>query len=120
VAGWVKAGRVSDFEPGALRPVDAEGRDIAVVLLDGHFYAFSNFCTHEAVTFTSGYGVVRDSAVLCMMHGSWFDIETGEVPQRTRARLTDGLSRTHRGRRRLRRGSVGTRSRSYRAHVVVS
>jgi 3-phenylpropionate/trans-cinnamate dioxygenase ferredoxin subunit len=79
VAGWVRAGRVSDFEPGALHPVDAESRDIAVVLLDGRFYAFSNFCTHEAVTFTSGYGVVRDRAVLCMMHSSWFDIETGEV-----------------------------------------
>ena len=62
-----------------MRAVDAGGLDIAVVRLDERFYAFSNFCTHEAVTFTAGYGVVREGAVLCMMHSSWFDIETGDV-----------------------------------------
>jgi 3-phenylpropionate/trans-cinnamate dioxygenase ferredoxin component len=79
VGHWVKAGSVYDFEPGALRAVSVGGEDVAVVQVDGRFYAFSNFCTHEAVTFTAGYGFVRDGAVACMMHSSWFDLETGEV-----------------------------------------
>jgi 3-phenylpropionate/trans-cinnamate dioxygenase ferredoxin subunit len=76
---WHRVGRCSDFHPGVIRAVSIKGAEIAVVQLDGVFFAFSNFCTHEAVAFTAGYGLVRGRAVLCMMHSSWFDIETGEV-----------------------------------------
>jgi 3-phenylpropionate/trans-cinnamate dioxygenase ferredoxin subunit len=62
-----------------MRAVEVDGASIAVVRIDDRFYAFSNLCTHEAVTFTAGYGVVRHNSVLCMMHSSWFDIETGEA-----------------------------------------
>ena len=72
-------GRVSDFEPGVMRPFNINGRDIAVVSLGETFYAFDNFCTHEGVTFTSGYGVVAKNRVICMLHSSAFDVASGEV-----------------------------------------
>ena len=72
-------GKVADFAPGVMRPFRIGELDIAVVSLNGTFHAFSNYCTHEAVTFTSGYGLVSDRFVVCMMHSSVFDIATGDV-----------------------------------------
>jgi nitrite reductase/ring-hydroxylating ferredoxin subunit len=72
-------GKVADFAPGVMRPFRIGDLDIAVVNLAGTFHAFSNYCTHEAITFTSGYGLVSDKFVVCMMHSSVFDIGTGEV-----------------------------------------
>jgi nitrite reductase/ring-hydroxylating ferredoxin subunit len=79
VATVEKVGKVAEFAPGVMRPFRIGDLDIAVVNLDGAFHAFSNYCTHEAITFTSGYGLVSDRFVVCMMHSSVFDIATGEV-----------------------------------------
>ena len=76
---FVPAGKISDFPPGAMQARQIGGKDIAILRWEGSFYAFSNFCTHEAVTLTSGYGAVRDGCVICMMHGSVFDVATGEA-----------------------------------------
>jgi 3-phenylpropionate/trans-cinnamate dioxygenase ferredoxin subunit len=73
------AGRVSDYAEGALRPLEIEERSIAIVRLANRFYAFDNFCTHEGVTFTSGYGVVAKGRVVCMLHSSAFDVANGAV-----------------------------------------
>jgi nitrite reductase/ring-hydroxylating ferredoxin subunit len=58
---------------------ELDGCSIAVLRLDDRFYAFDNFCTHEGVTFTSGYGVVAKNRVVCMLHSSAFDVATGVV-----------------------------------------
>ena len=79
MAGYERVGSVPDFSEGVMVPVRVGVRDIAVVRLGERYYAFDNFCTHEAVTFTSGYGVIAKNRVICMMHSSAFDIETGEV-----------------------------------------
>jgi 3-phenylpropionate/trans-cinnamate dioxygenase ferredoxin subunit len=79
MANFTKVGTVSDFPPGALRSCDVNGQDVAVVQVEGQFYAFANYCTHEGITLTAGYGSVRNKELVCMMHSSWFDIETGEV-----------------------------------------
>jgi nitrite reductase/ring-hydroxylating ferredoxin subunit len=78
-ANFVRVGSVSEFEPGALHAFVVGGRNVAVVQLEDAFYAFENFCTHEAVMFTSGYGVVAASSIICMLHGSIFSLATGEV-----------------------------------------
>jgi nitrite reductase/ring-hydroxylating ferredoxin subunit len=77
--GFVAVGRLEEFKPGVMVPINAEGLDIAVCNIDGELHAFDNFCPHEAVTLTSGYGAVHGGNVICMMHTSVFDIATGEV-----------------------------------------
>ena len=79
MATQVNVGKVADFAPGVMRPFRIGDLDVAVVNLDGAFHAFSNYCTHEAITFTSGYGLVSGRFVVCMMHSSVFDIATGDV-----------------------------------------
>jgi nitrite reductase/ring-hydroxylating ferredoxin subunit len=60
-------------------PVSVGGADVAVCNIDGRLHAFSNFCPHEAVTLTAGYGAIFDGQIVCMMHSSVFDAETGDV-----------------------------------------
>ena len=72
-------GKLSDFTSGVMRGFELDGWSVAVLRLEDRFYAFDNFCTHEGVTFTSGYGVVAKNRVVCMLHSSAFDIATGEV-----------------------------------------
>ena len=76
---YQRVGSIEDFEDGAMRPYRLGVRDIAVVKVGERFYAFDNFCTHEAVAFTSGYGLVAKQRVICMLHSSAFDINTGNV-----------------------------------------
>jgi 3-phenylpropionate/trans-cinnamate dioxygenase ferredoxin subunit len=76
---YTRIGALDDFAQGVMQPVEAGGRSIAVLRLEDRFYAFDNFCTHEGVTFTSGYGVVAKKRVICMLHSSAFEVATGEV-----------------------------------------
>ena len=72
-------GVVADYPEGVLRGLEVADRSIAVIRLGERFYAFDNFCTHEGVTFTAGYGVVAKNRVVCMLHSSAFDVESGAV-----------------------------------------
>jgi 3-phenylpropionate/trans-cinnamate dioxygenase ferredoxin subunit len=73
------AGKLSEYTPGVMRPFEVDGRSVAVLRIDDGIYAFDNFCTHEGVTFTSGYGVVAKNRVVCMLHSSAFDVASGDV-----------------------------------------
>ena len=62
-----------------MKPFRLGNDEIAVVKMGEQFFAFSNFCTHEAIAFTAGYGHVAREFVVCMMHSSVFKLENGEV-----------------------------------------
>ncbi|GIG25815.1 non-heme iron oxygenase ferredoxin subunit [Cellulomonas denverensis] len=67
-------------EAGALR-VELEGPsgvvEVAVVRAeDGGLYAISDICSHGAVSLSDGE--VEDCTVECWLHGSRFDLKTGE------------------------------------------
>jgi 3-phenylpropionate/trans-cinnamate dioxygenase ferredoxin subunit len=67
-------------EAGALR-VELEGPEgvveVAVVRAeDGSLHAISDICSHGAVSLSDGE--VEDCTVECWLHGSKFDLRTGE------------------------------------------
>jgi 3-phenylpropionate/trans-cinnamate dioxygenase ferredoxin subunit len=74
----VRVAQASDFVDGQLRGFVIAGLPVAVVRIGGRFHAFADYCTHEGLTLTAGYGVAVENEVVCMMHASVFDIETGE------------------------------------------
>ena len=73
------AGKLSEFEEGNI--VKSAVTGVAVASIGGKICAFTDFCTHEAVSFTGGYGVIFENYVICMLHTSVFDPETGESTQ---------------------------------------
>lgn len=75
---FVEVARVDDIPPGTAAVVEAGGTEIALVNVDGSFYALQNECTHAQGPL--GEGELTSEHVLeCPWHGSCFDVRTGEV-----------------------------------------
>lgn len=66
-----------DIKPGELLLVNAEGRPIVIVDLDGRLNAVSGTCTHDAWSLEDGF--LFEGSLTCSLHGSRFDVMTGEV-----------------------------------------
>lgn len=81
MAGFVEVARVEDVPPGTARMVEVEGVQVALVNVNGEFFAVDNECTH--VGGYLGEGEINDDwndwAIECPLHGSVFDVRTGEV-----------------------------------------
>ena len=64
-------------EERARRGPDAEALEIAIVNLDGQYYAISDICSHAHCNLSDGS--IEDGRVWCPCHGSEFDVRTGAV-----------------------------------------
>jgi nitrite reductase (NADH) small subunit len=56
--------------------VEVNGKDVAIVLSDGDYYAIANECPHQGGPL--GDGKVEDDCLYCPWHGWQFDLESGE------------------------------------------
>lgn len=67
----------SDVPKGSVIGADVGGTPVAVVHADdGNFYAIYDECSHEAIALSEGE--VAGCTVECWLHGSEFDLRTGE------------------------------------------
>ena len=73
---YVKVATTDEIEPGQSKPVDVNGRKVALFNLDGKYYAIDDFCTHRGAPLSEGEVMGKD--VQCPWHGAFFDIITGE------------------------------------------
>jgi 3-phenylpropionate/trans-cinnamate dioxygenase ferredoxin subunit len=72
---FVRACAVDDVpDPGALR-VEIGGVPISVVRSDGEVYAIYDVCSHAEVSLSEGE--IYDTTIECWLHGSCFDLRTG-------------------------------------------
>ncbi|GAA3764485.1 non-heme iron oxygenase ferredoxin subunit [Plantactinospora mayteni] len=66
-----------DVPKGTAISADVDGTEIAVVHAeDGNFYAVRDECSHAAVALSEGE--VDGCTLECWLHGSRFDLRTGE------------------------------------------
>ncbi|MPZ48614.1 MAG: Rieske 2Fe-2S domain-containing protein [Dehalococcoidia bacterium] len=75
--GFESVGRVADFPQGYVRGFKLQDEEVAVVQVDGRFYAFSNACTHEDVDLADS--MLNGVELACVFHGSVFNVETGKA-----------------------------------------
>jgi 3-phenylpropionate/trans-cinnamate dioxygenase ferredoxin subunit len=57
--------------------VQAEGRNLVLVNLNGQFYALDDYCPHEGAPLSDGE--IAGDEIVCPWHSSHFDIRTGRV-----------------------------------------
>lgn len=74
---FVKVASAKDLEPGHMIGVEASGKEVAVINLEGRYYAFGNRCTHMSCILSDG--TLRGGNITCPCHGSIFDAKTGSV-----------------------------------------
>jgi 3-phenylpropionate/trans-cinnamate dioxygenase ferredoxin subunit len=73
---YVRACSLADVpEDGALG-VDVGGEPVAVVRTGGEIFALRDVCTHAEVPLSEGD--IYDHTLECWLHGSCFDVRTGE------------------------------------------
>jgi 3-phenylpropionate/trans-cinnamate dioxygenase ferredoxin subunit len=81
MARFVEVARVEEVPPGTATVVQVGGTELALVNVDGTFFAVDNECTHMGGFL--GEGEINDDwsewAIECPVHGSVFDVRTGEV-----------------------------------------
>ena len=72
----MKACRLSDVpEEGAIR-VELDGKPVCIARSNGEVFAISDICSHADVALSEGD--VEDGKIECWLHGSLFDLRTGE------------------------------------------
>lgn len=78
MAVFVDVGKVADFPQGKAAVVDVAGVEVALINVEGTFYAVNNECPHAGGPLGEGE-VSNDYELECPLHGSLFDVRTGDV-----------------------------------------
>jgi 3-phenylpropionate/trans-cinnamate dioxygenase ferredoxin subunit len=75
--GYTEAGKVAELQPGTMKRIDIGGRRILLANVAGRFCAADDTCTHEEASLSTG--VLKGALVTCPLHGSRFNVCTGEA-----------------------------------------
>lgn len=75
--GFIKIGKVDELRPGSMKRVDINGRRMLLANVNGRFCATDDTCTHEDASLSTGS--LRGELVKCPLHGSRFNVCTGEA-----------------------------------------
>ena len=73
---FVRACAVSDLPAEGAIGVELNGTPIAVVRAEGEVFALRDVCSHAEVALSEGE--VYDHTIECWLHGSCFDLRTGD------------------------------------------
>ena len=81
MSGFVEVARVEDVPPGCATVIEVGALRLALVNVDGSFFVIDDECTHRGGSL--GEGEINadwnEWAIQCPLHGSVFDVRTGEV-----------------------------------------
>jgi 3-phenylpropionate/trans-cinnamate dioxygenase ferredoxin subunit len=75
--GFIKIGKVDELRPGSMKRVEIDGRRMLLANVNGRFCATDDTCTHEDASLSTGS--LRGELVKCPLHGSRFNVCTGEA-----------------------------------------
>ncbi|HEY0296235.1 MAG TPA: non-heme iron oxygenase ferredoxin subunit [Bordetella sp.] len=72
---YLYAADLSSLAEDDAHPVDLQGLQLALYLVEGRVYATSNICTHQKVLLSDGF--MEDGCIECPLHAGRFDVRTG-------------------------------------------
>ena len=73
---YVLACALSEIPAEGMIGVEVAGEPVAVARAEGEIYAIRDVCSHAEVPLSEGE--IYDHTVECWLHGSCFDVRTGE------------------------------------------
>lgn len=71
--------KIDDIPDGGMVQIVVRGEPVGLYRVGGDVYAIHDICTHEQAYLTDGDFEPEDLEVECPLHGSHFNVETGEV-----------------------------------------
>lgn len=75
--GFVQVAEAADLDDGETLRISVNGEVMAIVNLQGEYYAYNEFCTHRFGPLSEG--AFHENQVECPWHRSCFDVRTGKV-----------------------------------------
>jgi 3-phenylpropionate/trans-cinnamate dioxygenase ferredoxin subunit len=60
-----------------MKQINVAGRRLLLAYVDGNFYAIDDTCSHEDASLSRGS--LKGELLKCPLHGSRFNVRTGEV-----------------------------------------
>jgi 3-phenylpropionate/trans-cinnamate dioxygenase ferredoxin subunit len=76
-APYTRAAAISDIPDNGALGVEIGGEPVALVKAGGRIYAIRDVCSHAEVPLSEGE-VYDDHTIECWLHGSCFDLRTGQ------------------------------------------
>ena len=76
-SGYVKVAEVGELSPGDMKTVEVGEEQILIVNIDGNIHACDDICSHAYASLSEGD--LNGEEVECPLHGSAFNVTTGEV-----------------------------------------
>lgn len=73
----VEVAKTDDLEPGECMLVEIGDKKIALINLEGRFYAIDDTCTHKEASLSKGD--IEGDTISCPWHAAKFSIKTGEA-----------------------------------------
>jgi 3-phenylpropionate/trans-cinnamate dioxygenase ferredoxin subunit len=73
---YVAVASTGELPPGSTRRVVVDGREILLANVDGQVFAVDDMCSHEDSSLS--LGCLKGELVSCTLHGSRFNVRTGE------------------------------------------
>lgn len=75
--GFIRVADVDQLPPGSMRRVQIREHRILLANVDGRIHAADDTCPHEDASLSTGS--LKGEWVKCPLHGSRFNVRTGEV-----------------------------------------
>lgn len=72
----VAVATLADIPEGTAKRVEVDGVEVALVHTEGQIFAIDDICSHAEVSLSEGE--VEGCFIECWLHGSRFDVRTGE------------------------------------------
>ena len=79
MAEWIRIGDAATIPRGHAARVDVGDLPIAVFNVNGEFHALDDTCSHAMAALSEGELHPDSCSVECPLHGSQFDLRTGEA-----------------------------------------
>jgi 3-phenylpropionate/trans-cinnamate dioxygenase ferredoxin subunit len=76
MAEFIPVADIAECPIGKMLRVKVQGQRILLVHADSGLYAVDEMCTHEDVSLY--LGCIKGDKIKCSLHGSYFDLKTGE------------------------------------------
>ena len=73
--GFTRVCALSDLPDEGAIGVEVDGEPVAIIKAEGEVYALRDVCSHAEVPLSEGE--IYDHTVECWLHGSCFDLRTG-------------------------------------------
>jgi 3-phenylpropionate/trans-cinnamate dioxygenase ferredoxin subunit len=76
MSGFHRVCSIFDLDEGKVLTTEVEGEPVAIACSQDSVFAIRDVCSHASVPLSEG--AVEDCAIECWLHGSRFDLRTGE------------------------------------------